>query len=102
MLAMLEARLEKNHNFQRKVACSRAPRGSQYHLHSIRIVMCTAIGGYLTKHPHPARRHVPQNFRLSHADGSASVLLAATLALAASGVPAGCGFQSFRLIEATR
>ena len=35
MLAMLEARLEKNQSIQQKVACSRAPRGTQYDVHSM-------------------------------------------------------------------
>ena len=70
-----------------------APRGRQYDGNRFTIRRSNAIREYQTKHPHPARRRVPQNFRSSQADGSASVLLAATLALAASGVPAGCGFQ---------
>src|SRR3954462_13316704 len=44
----------------------------------------------------PSEATQPRYFRFSHADGSASALWAATtLALAASGVPAGCGFHRF-------
>ena len=93
MLAMLEARLEKNLAARRKVACSRAPCRSQYDVHSMQVVEATTQSRNPRRSIH-TQRDASRNFRTSQADGSASVLLAATLALAASGVPAGCGFQS--------
>jgi hypothetical protein len=55
MLAVLEARLEKNHAAQQKVACSRAPCGSQYDVHSMQVAeAATTVKESSTKHPHPA------------------------------------------------
>src|SRR5215212_1653218 len=102
MLAMLEGRLEEKSLCSAESCLLAATTRLTIRRHSIRNMKSETQIEYSKKHPHPARQHEPQNFRLSHADGSASVLLAATLALAVSGVPAGCGFQSSRLIETAR
>jgi hypothetical protein len=43
MLAVLEPQLEKNRTASRKVACSRAPRGTQYDVHSMHTAKHDAI-----------------------------------------------------------
>jgi hypothetical protein len=92
MLAMLLATRGENHASRRKVACPREPSGTQYDVQSIRYIEPATHSGISDEASTPSVARLSQNFRSSQADGSASVLLAATLALFAGGVPAGCGF----------
>ncbi len=55
MLAMLEARLEKNWAAKQKVPCSRAPRGTQYDVHSMHNAEAATFGEFTRRSIHTQR-----------------------------------------------
>ncbi len=100
MLAVLEPALDENCASRRKVACPRASRGTQYDVQSIHSAEQATHSEISDEASTPSVARLSQNLRSSQADGSASVLLAATLASVAGGVPAGCGFKNAVAIAA--
>ena len=92
MLALLVLGLAKNRALHRIVPCPRTPRGTQYDVQSMHHRRNSNFCEITQRSIHTQRDASRKISALVKRMGVQVSYLAVTLALVASGVPAGCGF----------